>query len=478
MKYLLFSALLALVAAACATAPRPQPSAASPATLSGTVTYLPRIALPPDAVVEVQLKDVSLADAPAKVLAEQTITTAGRQVPIPFTLRYDAADIQQQHTYAVRAAIRDADGTLRWTSDTMHPVLTRDAPSDGVEIRVVQVPQGGTTSTLNPSPENRRAIDALTRQPWQLFHIALPGGSVVTPEAGEQFTLSFDQQGRYGGKAACNSIGGEYEVKDGNHLLLSRSVTTLMACPQPSAADAFLDALQGVDVMEVQNNTLVLTTMDARRLVFRPSPTVAQSDAENAPMRPQPAGSTQAFDCPSAEGPFSFVTRNGPGEMALWLPERFGSRYLVLGQVRAASGAKFEEGDTVFWSKGDEATLELDGETYTCRVNTSAGPWEHARATGVTFRALGNEPGWLLDIREGERIDFTYDYGEGSVAVPAPAPQKHGDTTVYEASTEAHTLNVVLKPQACTDTMSGEAYDYTVAVSLDGRAFEGCGRML
>ena len=30
----------------------------------------------------------------------------------------------------------------------------------------------------------------------------------------------------------------------------------------------------------------------------------------------------------------------GPGEIALWLPARFGSRYLVLGQVRAASGAK------------------------------------------------------------------------------------------------------------------------------------------
>lgn len=49
----------------------------------GTVTYRPRIALPPNAVVEVSLVDVSRADAPAITLAGQSIVTGGRQVPIP-----------------------------------------------------------------------------------------------------------------------------------------------------------------------------------------------------------------------------------------------------------------------------------------------------------------------------------------------------------------------------------------------------------
>jgi len=52
----------------------------------GTVTYLQRIALPRDAVVHVLLANVSLQDAPALTIAEQTLTEPG-QVPIPFERR-------------------------------------------------------------------------------------------------------------------------------------------------------------------------------------------------------------------------------------------------------------------------------------------------------------------------------------------------------------------------------------------------------
>ena len=86
---------LMLAATACAntspttfvspTEPPKPPAAASeslPGMLSGTVTYLQRITLAPDAVVEVTLQDVSKADAPAEVISTQTIETQGAQVPI------------------------------------------------------------------------------------------------------------------------------------------------------------------------------------------------------------------------------------------------------------------------------------------------------------------------------------------------------------------------------------------------------------
>ena len=117
--------------------------ARAPSVVTGSVTYRPRIALPPDAVVRVRLEDVSLADAPATVLAEQTIRTQGRQVPIAFTLDYDPARIEPRHRYAVRAEIRDGSGHLLWVSDTVHPVLTQGAPSEDVEIQMVQVNQPG-----------------------------------------------------------------------------------------------------------------------------------------------------------------------------------------------------------------------------------------------------------------------------------------------------------------------------------------------
>ena len=58
---------------------------ASMKTITGTVAYRERIALPPNAVVTIALEDVSLADAPAKVLAKQTFETEGKQVPLSFS---------------------------------------------------------------------------------------------------------------------------------------------------------------------------------------------------------------------------------------------------------------------------------------------------------------------------------------------------------------------------------------------------------
>jgi putative lipoprotein len=108
-------------------------------TLTGTVVYRERIALPVNATIDVRLLDVSLQDVPSKVLAQQTIEAAGRSVPIPFELDYDPSQVREGLSYAVRAEIRSADGKLLWTTDTVHPVLTRGAPGDGIEIRVVRV---------------------------------------------------------------------------------------------------------------------------------------------------------------------------------------------------------------------------------------------------------------------------------------------------------------------------------------------------
>ncbi len=100
---------------------------AEPAVVTGTVAYRERIALTPEAVVEVQLLDVSMADASAKLIAEQVIKPK-HQVPIPFELVYDPAEIDARFTYAVRATIRER-GRLLFTTDRSYRVLTRGSPS-------------------------------------------------------------------------------------------------------------------------------------------------------------------------------------------------------------------------------------------------------------------------------------------------------------------------------------------------------------
>ena len=108
-------------------------------TLSGTVTYRERMALPVNALITVRLQDISRQDVPALLLAETSLSAQGKSVPIAWTLEYDPDQVQERLTYAVRAEIRDAAGRLLWTTDTVHPVLTRGAPSDGVDILLRRV---------------------------------------------------------------------------------------------------------------------------------------------------------------------------------------------------------------------------------------------------------------------------------------------------------------------------------------------------
>jgi putative lipoprotein len=100
------------------------------------VTYLPRIALTPEAVVQVEMRDVTDPDTEAASIAKQVIRKPG-QVPIAFALEYDPAAILPDHRYAVSARISDR-GQLQFVTDTEVPVLGSGA-SGAPEIVVVPV---------------------------------------------------------------------------------------------------------------------------------------------------------------------------------------------------------------------------------------------------------------------------------------------------------------------------------------------------
>ena len=103
--------------------------------VTGTVSYRERIALPPDAVVLVQLRDVSLMDVAAKLISEQIIKPE-HSVPIPFSLPYVAQDIDERMSYSVFATIRSGDRLL-FVSDRSYPVLTR-GHSNRVDLILIQ----------------------------------------------------------------------------------------------------------------------------------------------------------------------------------------------------------------------------------------------------------------------------------------------------------------------------------------------------
>ncbi len=106
--------------------------------------------------------------------------------------------------------------------------------------------------------------------------------------------------------------------------------------------------------------------------------------------------------------------------------------------------------------------------------------WEKAREDGVQFRAVGNEPGWLVEIKDDKRIKFVNDYGDLEIKAPVddlwlgPA----GEDKIYYVENEAIQFQVIIMKKSYQDTMSGESFPYQVRVVFPNKSYVGGGRLL
>lgn len=216
------------------------------AVITGTVTYRERIMLPETAVVEVQLLDVSRADAAATVLGE-TIAE-GASPPYRFSIAYDPDDIVAGHSYAVSARISDGEKLL-FISTSRHAVFG-DGP-DATDI-VVQsagdAPAAVAQPTLGTPTGNWLAED-------------IDGGGVIDDL---QSGLNIAADGAVSGTGGCNRIGGQ-AVIEGDKIAFGSMFSTNMACA-PAAMDQegkFLNALGRVTSFRLDEARGKLVLVDA-----------------------------------------------------------------------------------------------------------------------------------------------------------------------------------------------------------------------
>ena len=197
-----------------------------------------------------------------------------------------------------------------------------------------------------------------------------------------------------------------------------------------------------------------------------------------APAPAGPSGTLQAHVWQCGDGS-TISTRNlsSPAGIAL----RTGSETRTLPQVRAASGVRYQDAVMQFWTKGDSATLERQaGATVDCREVRSLSLLEDARVRGVTFRGVGNEPGWRLEIGPAHRVMFEDGYGSMRIVFQSlpPLPETTSGVTIHESTSGSHRLKVTLRREICADTMSDETFPYSVDVEIDGARRRGCGTSL
>ncbi len=200
-------------------------------TLDGSAGYRERIAVPPGAVLEVELYDVSRQDVPAPLLS--AIAIRAEAVPVAFRLLYDPAMIDERHSYAVSAKLV-VDGEAVFRSTSVHPVLTRGAP-DTVDILMEK---------MGPGARSAGGMPALVGVTWLVEDIR--GGGVIDRA---QTTIGFDERGGVHGSGGCNQFNGAAEVGGGS-LSFGPLAATQRACvealmDQESKFFAALDVVKG-----------------------------------------------------------------------------------------------------------------------------------------------------------------------------------------------------------------------------------------
>lgn len=242
-------------------------SMAASDVIRGSATYRERMALPAGATLEVELLDISKADAPALVISSETVPVL-RQVPIPFSLTYDAAAIDPQHSYVLTARlVRDGETVFRSAATT--PVLTGSAGGTP-EILLVQssAPDAAPTAGDAPRPAEQDAAET----PADMAAVA---GSWIAEEingspAADKVVswLRLGEDGRAQGQGGCNSYTGTYKLEDGV-LTFGPLASTRRACPEPqmSQEERFFAALAAVKAARLEDDKLVLADLSGDPLV-------------------------------------------------------------------------------------------------------------------------------------------------------------------------------------------------------------------
>ena len=246
----LFASVIA-VSAIGACAHQASSSSGEGATLTGTVAYRERVALPADAVAEISLIDATVQDAAASVVAKTSVSLDGKQVPLPFSLRYDASRIDKKHLYTARATIKSG-GQMLFTTDQVRGVITQGNPTH-VDLVLTRV-----------DPESAGAFGDLTRSSWVL--VDLNGDGVVE---GTHVTLDFGENGRATGNGSCNRYFSTVEIS-GSSIRFGAVGATRMACGTSVSLQEvkYFEALEAAHRFTVEGNSLSIFGGGSKPLRF------------------------------------------------------------------------------------------------------------------------------------------------------------------------------------------------------------------
>lgn len=219
-----------------------------------SIAFRERMALPPDAEVDVQLLRDAQDDPATRRIAAQRF----RMDAVPQTVRlaYDPNLISSTESYSVAATIW-SQGRPLFQTDAARAVL---GPSDATSVQIM-LTRAAEEPPLVPRGLSgvRWTVTEIAGQPW---------------DGDEPATLVFDRNMTVALFAGCNRMSGRAILTDNTLHFPSDIAITMMACPPDVEAreQAFLAALRRVTGHVRYGTGLVLTGADGRAVMHLDDP--------------------------------------------------------------------------------------------------------------------------------------------------------------------------------------------------------------
>lgn len=195
-----------------------------------------------------------------------------------------------------------------------------------------------TQPAAMPAQAPKAPPPKLVGSSWYWLGTLTPAGLVAPADPGA-FNVEFLDGGQLAAQLDCNS-GGATWTQSGASLTIGQVKSSRKACPLASEADRFGRQLPLVRAAKFGNGLLELSLGEAGGMV----------------MTRDPDWRLRSFDCPNGVAPL-LVAFGGDQAVLRWRGEAWQMK-----QQTSASGIRYNAGNAILFSKGNEASLVKEGK--------------------------------------------------------------------------------------------------------------------
>lgn len=322
-----------------------------------------------------------------------------------------------------------------------------------------------------PQAPEEAETTGLTGTTWEWVTVIDPAGQTAIADP-SRYTITFAEDGSAAVLADCNNVTATYIV-DGASISIELGATTLMACPEDTQDQLFVNSLGRAGTYAIQDNELFLTMVgDSGTVILREAGSAAEAPAEEQ-GGPTLTGTTwqwQTLQTPveqivAADPARYTITFNDDGTAVVLADCNTATATYTLGEgntITITLGAMTlvacppdSQADVYLAGLGNAAIYSFDGDTLLLDMTADAGtlsflpaPTAEAPAeapavttlTGATWQwTFVGGPATTLYVTDPSRYLVTFNQ-DGSVNIKADCNNVLGTYTADESGAIAITL--------------------------------------